>query len=527
MVTLPIEMVLQDHGRRSGIEPGLPFFPVTLPECKAAFRFAAAQPFVLDVDRYRHATPQRGDESFDHLGLIAVRAIEMSRHTHDDRGEALLFSGKPADLSGHALDRGPASDGNRGERSRKHSRGITDGDTNPSLSHIEPEHSHDDAIFCRTPMFRRFLAAAGASLTLAAALAVAQDVDRERTQQLSQRAAERLQALHDEADRLASQERSLLNDVRRLEIDREIRAEELNRARDQMRAASDDLAGIDRQIQTLTEESRAALPDLRARVVTLYKLGRGQYARLLLSASDLRQLNQAVRLVSALAEQDRHRMSQHQQRIEELNAARARAEEREAQVRRLQASAERAQAAADKALQAHAELVRDIDSRRDLNAQYASELLAAQQKLQASLGGLGAATASASLPIAPFRGELAWPVAGNIRSRFGAVAAGRPPQRGIEIDAGEGMDVQAVLEGTVAFADTFSGYGRLVIVDHGNQTFSLYGNLGRIAVAKDSRIQRGTVVGTVGLSDAGASGLYFELRVDGRTVDPLQWLAKR
>jgi septal ring factor EnvC (AmiA/AmiB activator) len=46
-------------------------------------------------------------------------------------------------------------------------------------------------------------------------------------------------------------------------------------------------------------------------------------------------------------------------------------------------------------------------------------------------------------------------------------------------------------------------------------------------VTKDARVQRGMTVGTVGLSDAGVPGLYFELRVDGRAVDPLQWLAKR
>jgi septal ring factor EnvC (AmiA/AmiB activator) len=376
-------------------------------------------------------------------------------------------------------------------------------------------------------MFRCLLAATAASVAVAAAVLVAQDADRERTEELSRRAAERLDVLHQEADRLATEERTLLNDVRRLELDREIRAEELTRARSQVRGASDELSKLDAQIQAITEESRAALPDLEARLVTLYKLGRGQYARLILSASDLRQLSQAVRLVSALAEQDRQRMAEHQQRIAELSAARASAQSRQALLERLQADTERAQAAADKALRAHADLVRDIDSRRDLNAQYSSELLSAQQKLQASLSGLSSSASAAALPIAPFRGELAWPVGGSVRTRFGAGAAGRPPLRGIEIDAGEGTDVQAVHDGTVAYADAFTGYGRLVILDHGNQTFTLYGNLGRITVPKDARVQRGTVLGTVGLSDAGVSGLYFELRVDGRAVDPLQWLAKR
>jgi septal ring factor EnvC (AmiA/AmiB activator) len=78
----------------------------------------------------------------------------------------------------------------------------------------------------------------------------------------------------------------------------------------------------------------------------------------------------------------------------------------------------------------------------------------------------------------------------------------------------------------VAFADPFSGFGNLVIVDHGSQTFSLYGDLMEIQAKRGSRVERGQSIGSVGTSPAGTSGLYFELRVDGRAVDPLQWLKK-
>jgi septal ring factor EnvC (AmiA/AmiB activator) len=87
--------------------------------------------------------------------------------------------------------------------------------------------------------------------------------------------------------------------------------------------------------------------------------------------------------------------------------------------------------------------------------------------------------------------------------------------------------VVAVYEGVVAYADAFTGFGNLVIVDHGSQTFSLYGNLAGIEVRKGARVQAGQAVGSVGLSPAGPAGLYFELRVDGQAVDPLQWLKKR
>jgi septal ring factor EnvC (AmiA/AmiB activator) len=87
--------------------------------------------------------------------------------------------------------------------------------------------------------------------------------------------------------------------------------------------------------------------------------------------------------------------------------------------------------------------------------------------------------------------------------------------------------VQAVHEGTVAFADPFAGFGNLVIVDHGAQTFTLYGDLLEIAVKRGGRVERGQLVGSVGAAPAGPAGLYFEVRIDGRAVDPLQWLRKR
>ena len=108
-------------------------------------------------------------------------------------------------------------------------------------------------------------------------------------------------------------ERTLLGEVRRLELDREIRTTEVDEARAEVpRGVRPTSPRSISRSTTLSAESKAALPDLRARLVTLYKLGRGQYARLLLSASDLRQLGQAVRLVSALAEQDRQRVGSHQ-----------------------------------------------------------------------------------------------------------------------------------------------------------------------------------------------------------------------
>jgi murein hydrolase activator len=96
----------------------------------------------------------------------------------------------------------------------------------------------------------------------------------------------------------------------------------------------------------------------------------------------------------------------------------------------------------------------------------------------------------------------------------------------VEIAAREAQPVRAVHEGVVAFADQFTGYGNLVIVEHGDGAFSLYGHLGSMEIQKGAKVELQTLLGQVGRNPNGTPALYFELRIDGKPVDPLQWLQK-
>jgi len=275
----------------------------------------------------------------------------------------------------------------------------------------------------------------------------------------------------------------------------------------------------------------ASRPELRSRLVEMYKLGRARYLRLLLSTPDLRRIGQATRTVATLAKLDQDRVATYRQTLLAMAAARGDLAARSVQLRDVQAAAAQAESAALRAAKAKDDLVREIDGRRDLNAQLSGELLGAQQKLQAALRTLasGAPVADApALPFRPFKGDLDWPAAGPVRRRFGRTTGpDGSSSNGIEIAAEETAMALAIHDGVVAFADIFAGFGKLVIVDHGSQNFSLYGDLLEIAVTKGARIDRGQAVGAVGPTPTGAAGLYFELRVDGRPVDPLQWLRKR
>ena len=178
--------------------------------------------------------------------------------------------------------------------------------------------------------------------------------ERARTEALARRATERLQALQREADRLASDERTLLGDLRKLEIERQIKAEELKRvdadaAQGAGRARSRPRARMD----ALQASSRAELPELQQRLVEIYKLGQARYLRLLLSTPDLRRLGQSTRTVAALAKLDRDRIATHAtdaRRAEE--GARRRSKRAARSSATLRAAAEKAQAAAQRAAQA-------------------------------------------------------------------------------------------------------------------------------------------------------------------------------
>jgi septal ring factor EnvC (AmiA/AmiB activator) len=371
-------------------------------------------------------------------------------------------------------------------------------------------------------------------LLFGAAAAVAQTSDRARTESQARRASERLVALQREADALARQQRSLLGDLRRLEVERDLRIEQLRDIDADARTVSLELGNTGNQIAELEEQTAASRPIIEARMVELYKLGGAGYVRLLFGVSDLREVGRAYRMVAAVAAIDRRRADEHRQNLARLRAAYRSLETRRGEMAKLQQAAATARIAAERAANSRAQLVTEIDRRRELTAELAGELQSAQAKLQQTLAAMNSGTPRLSadgsaLPIRPFRGDLDWPVAGRMLTPFGqrgASVSRAPAQNGVQFAVEEGSSVRAVHDGTVAFVGPFTGYGNLVIVDHGAQTFSLYGQLGASQVDRGAKVERGHVVGAAGRILAGIPGMYFEMRVDGKPVDPLEWLKK-
>jgi murein hydrolase activator len=128
-------------------------------------------------------------------------------------------------------------------------------------------------------------------------------------------------------------------------------------------------------------------------------------------------------------------------------------------------------------------------------------------------------------PFPQLRGQLVWPVRGRMVTLFGDSDEGEHGSRGVLITAASGSDVRAVSHGRVVFADWLRGFGLLIIVDHSDGYLSLYGYNETLLKDVGDWVNANDVIATSGDSGGRKTpGLYFELRYQGKAIDPKGWL---
>jgi septal ring factor EnvC (AmiA/AmiB activator) len=313
-------------------------------------------------------------------------------------------------------------------------------------------------------------------------------------------------------------------------------------------AAEDEAAWNEREVAAAEDAERAAAARLPAleerlartraamagRVVALYKTGELGPAQLLFAAQSLRELLERVRALSLLLEHDRLLVARARTEQADLAAARreaiATAERAE---RALAELAERRRGLAAERAEKERLLAR-VRSDRARESAALAELEEAAQALEQTLAELGEAPEPLpELPAGPsfasLRGRLPAPVDAPIVRGFGrqvdAQFLTQVFHKGVDFGAGRGTEVRAVAAGAVRFAGWFRGYGRMVILDHGERFFTVHGHLDELRVAVGDAVEAGQVLGTVG--DTGSltgPRLYFEVREGGQAVDPRAWL---
>ncbi len=132
-------------------------------------------------------------------------------------------------------------------------------------------------------------------------------------------------------------------------------------------------------------------------------------------------------------------------------------------------------------------------------------------------------------PFAQLKGKLALPVKGEVTNSFGSSRKDSTVLwKGIFLRTSSGQAVKVVAAGQVVFADWLRGFGNLIIVDHGNDYMSLYGNNETLYKRVGDMLRGGDTIAAVGNSGGNEEfGLYFEIRHESKPLDPIKWAATK
>ena len=260
------------------------------------------------------------------------------------------------------------------------------------------------------------------------------------------------------------------------------------------------------------EEARNALEDIadeQREQKTLLEQEKNKRKALLLQLSS--QLSSQRKQAGNLS-RDEERLSSLVEKLAALIAQQRKAEEEEAK-RRARAKAEQKEKQAAKGRSADKSAERPEASPPKVASKTAPE---SEPEPPTVSDGSG---------FASMKGKLKLPVKGELMASFGARRADGPNWKGLFITAAEGAEVKAIAAGEIIFADWMRGFGNLLVVDHGGQYMTIYGNNQSLLKRPGDKLKAGEVIATVGNSGGNEqSGLYFEMRYQGRAIDPSSWM---
>ncbi|HET7437412.1 MAG TPA: peptidoglycan DD-metalloendopeptidase family protein [Thermoanaerobaculia bacterium] len=347
------------------------------------------------------------------------------------------------------------------------------------------------------------------------------------------RVKDEIAKLRKRLDNVRQLAQSAERELEEVDLELGIRTRELELAVDQERRLAAEQDAIRTQIDALTPRIAHQKADLRQRLVALYRLGRLSYLRVLLSLDGERNPIEAISILSYLVSHDARSVSRFQLLQTQLASRQTALAERGRQLAATRAVVEERRRAVASSHEQKQKLLATLRSQEYGQAQQLAALEEKARRLQRLVGVLTQQNRGAIPPnaadIGSVKGALAWPVTGELVERFGKQ---RNPKfstvttnNGVKIEAAPGTPVRAIFNGTVLYSQWFKGYGNLIILDHGNRVFSLYGNVKAPAIAVGDRITTGQPIAGVGESEDATTGyLYFEIRQDNRPEDPQKWL---
>jgi len=321
------------------------------------------------------------------------------------------------------------------------------------------------------------------------------------------------------ADALRDSERAISDSSRKLR--------ELARRQQQ---ASAELLQLQEQSSRLKTQMQGQQAQLSALLYQQYLGGRQDYLQLLLDSRDPNQTARDLHYYGYIARGQAAWLNTLRGNLAQLNALTEHARRKNDELTALGQDAAAQGMALEQDRQARQQVLLRISAHIRAQNREIGHLRQNENRLAQLVEKLANMFAqSNSSPFEALRGRLSMPVKGKVSNKFGTRRPdGTVVWKGWFLRASGGQEVKAVAPGQVVFADWLRGFGNLLIIDHGKGYMSLYGYNETLYKQVGDTLRGGDTIATVGNSGGSEdSGLYFELRHEGKPIDPAKWVAKR
>ncbi|MCK4707327.1 MAG: peptidoglycan DD-metalloendopeptidase family protein [Gammaproteobacteria bacterium] len=288
---------------------------------------------------------------------------------------------------------------------------------------------------------------------------------------------------------------------------------------------------LKRELISLEKSLKTQKDSLSRQVKAAYVMGKHETAKLLLNQQNAIEMGHAFVYYQYLNKTRSHQILEYNLLVQEKTDLKENITLKSAELTELKKNQFRQKTRFSANRSRRNKLIAQLNSKIVSNEDTLNSLQSHRKKIEKLLISLGELLAdiptkpSGDKPFSSLKGRLPWPISGRIINKYGAKKSRSDLKwNGVVLSKGYGTPVHAISRGRIIFSDWLQGYGFIIIIDHGSSFMSLYGYNRNLLKEPGDWVKAGEVIATVG--DSGGqkkSGLYFEIRKQGKPVNPKKW----
>ncbi|MBM9536993.1 murein hydrolase activator EnvC family protein [Desulfobulbus alkaliphilus] len=337
-----------------------------------------------------------------------------------------------------------------------------------------------------------------------------------------------IKAHQDLVDRSGQQERSLLDEIEHLDKKISALSERIEDLRIRIKTQEEVIAAGEQQLEEISRENEELLLHLMYRLQAFYLMGKTGFVDAAFSSRSLPELLVINDALHSLVTYDQEVFTAYRENMDTLQRVKRSQELEKMLLVQFLQDADQENNALQLAAEEKSELLHLVRTQKGLYQLALAEMKKAEKELSATLKRLETPQNQRVPVFSLAKGSLPPPVQGTLVNQFNQIVPGDEETtfaNGLTISTPQGAEVIAIHDGVILFAGHMRGYGRIVIIDHDRQYYTVTARFDHIRVKEGDAVRQGQVIGTTGeMATLFGKGLYFEIRHGSVAVDPLDWL---